>query len=81
MRAGLIISLTAYAALYLSGCGMLPGGVSITAENYRIDERKAETQQYRADNKPLWCLIVPGGCATKSPKHLETQSDGEVSGS
>lgn len=82
MRLGLILSLSMYAvaAIYLSGCGLLPGGTSLTLENYRIDERKAETQQYRADNKPLWCVLVPGGCPKKSPKHLETQ-EGEVSGS
>jgi hypothetical protein len=81
MRAGLIISLTVYAALSLSGCGLLPGGTSLTLENYRIDERKAETQQYRADNKPLWCFLVPGGCPKKAPLHREVQADGEVSGS
>jgi hypothetical protein len=77
MRFGLILSLTTYAAaaLYLSGCG-----VTGSLKTYRVDEYREESRQYRADNKPLWCVLVPYGCK-KSPKHLETQDDGEVSGS
>lgn len=80
MRAGIAIGLMTYlaAALYLSGCGVLPGGASLTLENYRIDETKRESVQHRADNKPLWCLFVT---CKKAPRHLETEADGEVSGS
>ncbi len=78
MRAGIAIGLLTYltAAVYLSGCG-----VTGSLKTYRVDEYREESRQYRADNKPLWCMLIPYGCPKKAPRHLETQEDGEASGS
>jgi hypothetical protein len=78
MRLGLFLSLSMYAiaAVYLSGCG-----VTGSLKAYRVDEYREESRQYRADNKPLWCALIPFGCPKKAPLHREVQEDGEVSGS